>query len=407
VASIILLSFAFAQDAEAAKGIEISDSSSPLEQPEPPGETQPSDLTTPVLNSAELISGNYNLAWTLPPSSLETPDGGYDVFIDGVDTNEEHRTTRMQTQIDNLDTSIEYCFSIEPRWKQVGHDFPVSNEICVLPQESTIPPQGETQPPEPTPEPEGFDRFGIVHIYPTAERVFESHWDQGGSRTIHGQDRDNVDPDLRVAGRNPELVIHGDGTATLQGNDKSERANPRVYVYPEDRSVLWLNTEVTVYMQRLFEVRELSHAGLHIYTRSEHQDSTAEPEKGQSYAGRFTYDARVQFTKEIVHGDAYENGDSKSFDWNTSDGTMPFNTWIGAKMVTYDLPNGDVKLELYMDLTDGADGGTWIQTNEFIDDGTWEGRIFQDPSTSVFLRADGMGAVKYKNFSVREIIPPN
>jgi len=98
------------------------------------------DLTTPVLNSAELISGNYNLAWTLPPSSLGTPDGDYDVFIDGVDTNKEHRTTSMQTQIHTLDTSVSHCFSIQPRWTQVADDFPVSNEICVPPSESTTQP---------------------------------------------------------------------------------------------------------------------------------------------------------------------------------------------------------------------------------------------------------------------------
>jgi len=131
----------------------------PGETPEPPGETQPPDPTTPVLESAELIISpnpgpEHILSWSLPPSSLGTPDGGYDIFIDGVDTNEEHRTTSLQTLINNLDTSIEHCFFIEARWTQVG-EFPVSNEMCVPPMESTTAPPEEPQPPGETPPPSG------------------------------------------------------------------------------------------------------------------------------------------------------------------------------------------------------------------------------------------------------------
>jgi len=91
---------------------------------------QTSDPTTPVLVSVELISGVYHLSWNLPETTLVAPDGGYDIFIDGFDTNDEHRTTSLQTQIGGLDTSVTHCFEIQARWTQVG-DTPVSNEICV------------------------------------------------------------------------------------------------------------------------------------------------------------------------------------------------------------------------------------------------------------------------------------
>jgi len=131
----------------------------PGETPEPPGETPPSDPTTPVLESAELVvdlpnpGPGYMLSWSLPPSSLGTPDGGYDIFINGVDTNEEHRTTSLQTEIHGLDTSVDQCFNIQARWTQTGN-LPVGNEMCVPPMEPTTPPPEEPEPPGETPPPE-------------------------------------------------------------------------------------------------------------------------------------------------------------------------------------------------------------------------------------------------------------
>jgi len=107
-----------------------------------PPETGP---TTPVLDSAELILGIYNLAWTLPPTTLGTPDGGYDIVIDGVDTQGTHRTTSLQTQIDTLDTSITHCFEVQARWTQVG-ELLTGNEICVPPGSPPPPTSGPTTP---------------------------------------------------------------------------------------------------------------------------------------------------------------------------------------------------------------------------------------------------------------------
>jgi len=253
--------------------------------------------------------------------------------------------------------------------------------------------------------PHTLDRFGIAYLYPTAGRVFESHWDQGDPRTLHVHDRDTIDPDQIVRGSNPEVVIDGNGIATMQGEKRGKEANPRIYVYDEQQQNTWENTEITVYMKRISEKKTLSFAGLNIISRSEHQDASEDPANGQGYAGRFTYDGRTQFVKEVVHGSIYENADTRYHPWNTSNGEFPYNQWVGAKLVTYDLPNGQVKLELYMDLTDGLNGGDWQKTNEFIDDGTWSGPIFTDPATSVYLKNDGLGEAQYKFFSVREIIP--
>ena len=48
-----------------------------------------------------------------------------------------------------------------------------------------------------------------------------------------------------------------------------------------------------------------------------------------------------------------------------------------------------------------------IKINEFIDNGNWNSGVINEPSTSVYIKADGLGLAAYKNFSIREIIPPS
>jgi hypothetical protein len=90
-----------------------------------------SSPTAPTLLSADLAGDLYELTWSTP----NTPDGGYDVVIDGVDTNSQYRTSGLQASIDGLDKAVVHCFRIQSRYVELRL-FPTSEELCVQPTTS-------------------------------------------------------------------------------------------------------------------------------------------------------------------------------------------------------------------------------------------------------------------------------
>jgi hypothetical protein len=92
----------------------------------------------PTLLSAEISGSDVLLAWR---QDNATPDGGYDVFIDGTDTGTSYRTTGTSLAISDLDLSLAHCFSVEARYISVSEFYP-SNSLCTTAQEQP------NQPPE-------------------------------------------------------------------------------------------------------------------------------------------------------------------------------------------------------------------------------------------------------------------
>jgi len=80
----------------------------------------------PVLVSAVALDDeSIKLTWTHD----QTPAGGYDIKIDGVDTNETWRTTGLMQTITGLDANREYCFKIQARFTDLDKTIK-SNELC-------------------------------------------------------------------------------------------------------------------------------------------------------------------------------------------------------------------------------------------------------------------------------------
>ena len=273
--------------------------------------------------------------------------------------------------------------------------------------------------PAPPPPARPTDALGVARVYPTAPggREWFSAWADGVARTFTWGD----DP------RDPWL--HGKGDATYavdgQGNLRVSGAVPRLYVYDPALTESWRGVEMTVYAMRVAD-SGTPWGGIVAAARTNHLAEATDRCDTRGNIARARYDGHLDFEKETSHphSTAVQN---KAF----FPGGLPYGRWIGWKFAVYDLPNGDVKLESWMDETDGADGGTWVKVNEFRDTGknfgvggvackpginpaarltggtTRKGSESRRPNLSVYWRSDGVGTdgLVYKKMSVRAIDP--
>ncbi len=270
--------------------------------------------------------------------------------------------------------------------------------------------------------PGGADRFGIKQMYPTAAggKNWLSTWDNGVARDFSGVDPQ--DPWFDANHGNASFSVDGKGLFAISGSV------PRMYIHDPALQQSWRNVEMTVYAYRVAD-GNTPWGGIEGVARSNHGitgSETANLCDSRGNDARFRYDGHIDFEKETSHPNS-STANNRAM-WST----LPFRTWIGFKLVVYDLPNGNVKLENYMDLTDGAGGGTWTKVNELEDNGSNFGvggtpcnsginpalRLTNSdarpgtesgkPNITVYWRSDDVAAngLVYKKMSVREISAP-
>jgi hypothetical protein len=198
----------------------------------------------------------------------------------------------------------------------------------------------------------------------------------------------------KVSGKKPfgfrdgDMIVRGDGYVTFNKDHiVLSGAAPRLYVYDEKRTKKWKNVEVIVEYMRVSENSPPSHAGLGIGVRSIHELGGT---NGPTYYAKHTFDSRIFFEKEQVHGQSY----TKVSSMQNRDYPMERNVWY---RMTFKVVG--IKLEVWVQ----KDGESLRVYRNYTDAGAWNNKPAIVEGTSCFIRNDSVKDFRVRKFSIKEI----
>ncbi|HEU4444057.1 MAG TPA: PKD domain-containing protein, partial [Nitrososphaeraceae archaeon] len=370
----------------------------PTEEPpteEPPTEEPPTEdpFTVEIISSgtegdapatidfeANVIEGTepYTISWDFgdgqqsnEPTVSHTFEqaGTYDVVLTVIDSD-------GRTASDNI--AITVTEGEEPPTEEPPTEEPPTEE----------PPTEEPNPPS---QGGGEDRFGIEQIYSTAS----------GGPTWYIQEREDPTSDGHFyygMYRTTTVGYSGSGVWRVDARSGTQEHGIRMHV--DSPSGQWKNTEMTGYFRVLTGNDQITMIARH--GPSYHGNEGCE---AYGYYGMTAVDGNVFFKKKLWH---YDDGYTRRLaQIDALDNIL--NDWIGMKFVVYDLGNGDVKLELWID--EGNMSNNWEKVTELVDSGGIhvEGEDCGTPSNTIVregtrasFRVDN-SLFDFKKLSVREI----
>ena len=229
---------------------------------------------------------------------------------------------------------------------------------------------GGSNTPPPTPQPRSSPgNDGVQMIYPTAaggetwffnpNNPVDGQFDSNGAEISK-----NSDGSWHLKPGTTRMNVYTKSAGLLSDNqrsnlvtyDYSELAQKGYWYKPTD----WKNVEATGY----FKVSSSSSGdGISFVTRSvRHSNAIHDGCGGSSYHNNIRFDGTFQYKKEMWH----VNYDILSPTKNGIGSIM--NKWVGFKGVVYNLPDGTVKLESYVDKDNN---NHWQKVQELVDSGHW------------------------------------
>ena len=252
-----------------------------------------------------------------------------------------------------------------------------------------------------------IDIFGIKKIYPTKKNGFEwfmNNYDPESDPYLHNYKSivKNEDGSYSIGERSRMGVYSKDGIGYPKGNMETynftELSKKGYWYKPSD----WKNVEITgEYLYKGGEGPGITH-----YARSEHHSLINNGCGGSSYKLSIHFDGTSSISKEQTHPKPWK------IQMNESTFGKLDKDWFRFKGIMYNLPDGTVKLENWLD---PFLNNTWRKIAEYQDKGGWgkdgnkcqgkEDQIITWGSPTATFRWDDV-LVDFRNLSVREIQPP-
>lgn len=244
------------------------------------------------------------------------------------------------------------------------------------------------------------DDFGITHLFATKSsgRTFTSNWHNGINRSYSsGETHQDTDPEVCFTGNNGTYVISGDsiligdptssiGTLNMYGKA------PRIYVRSTNEGIAdnssgygreknlrpWNSCEMTIYSLYTRNDCFQSYSGITMAWGCNHI-----PDKNEDLNSNYgDYSSRTMYGQlQCLTGKCYAKKENyfpstlteiSSIERTPFNGPSPLNQWIGIKTIFREYSNANkLNVQMYMDLTNGTDGGTWTKIMNFNDVENW------------------------------------